>query len=269
MTSGNVEKLTSELSSLRRLADLIEGEVTGGLREVPKLVQVYSDREQDREALEFLVDVLQEKLARRVSELGFSIPVILSPNPAKSYSFDLGFFLKAGRMPVSTPASPENGTESYMPRTPPKDRILGYILNGSVIDHIPVGRAWKLIDEDPLELRKAGLSTSFGFNYDRGYDGRGKHKGYKDVIKIEGKELSEKERQIIGIYTGSATITLVRAGAKHRKYEIQSPEAFEGVLSCVDRNCRGNKFHYAQNAALFSCDSCNRTFDHGQIRAAH
>jgi len=209
MRKLELEKLTTEEFSLRRLSELIILEL-GTLRQVPKAIQIYSEREGDEAALDCLRNCLDKGLAEKVSEFGELLPVQVVPKPSETYSFNLGHFLKAGTMLKLPGPVPLNAGEEYFPQFNQKDRAISYILSGSVVDHIVAGKVLGLIA--PLHLDKFPGRVSIGDNY------WSQRIGKKGVLKLEGHHFDENERGVILKYAPGSSINLISAGKVFRKY---------------------------------------------------
>ncbi|EMA50078.1 MULTISPECIES: aspartate carbamoyltransferase regulatory subunit [Halococcus] len=104
------------------------------------------------------------------------------------------------------------------------------IENGTVIDHIAGGHA-----PDVLAILGIGSSTdevvSVGMNVpsDR--------LGHKDVVKIEGRELSQDEVDVISLIAPAASINIIREYGVAEKHRVERPAVVEGVLSCPNHDC--------------------------------
>ena len=104
------------------------------------------------------------------------------------------------------------------------------IRNGTVIDHIAGSHAL-----DVLAILEIDSSTeevvSVGMNVPSDRLGR------KDVVKIEGRELSQAEVDVISLIAPAASINIIREYDVVEKHRVERPSAVEGVLSCPNHNC--------------------------------
>lgn len=259
MVNKNPLEVTEQLEQL--VEDILR-EVKG-LRQFPLIIGVYSERPEHRRALDYFKDCLKERFARALKSREIpEIPIIrIGLEPIVPYSLDLGFYLKSQRKLEQGPKIPEGGKEVHYPQ-PVEDRILGYILNGSVIDHIRAGRVWKLIEPLGLENFAQDVCVSIGTNCNS------KKLGKKDVLKMQGKELNSRECNLVSAYVERCTISLIRTGKVYRKLEVSTPEVLDGVLLCPREDCSGNKIHYFSVEKKFSCDSCGYSFRREELRAA-
>jgi aspartate carbamoyltransferase regulatory subunit len=250
------DTLTEDRFSLRRLGDLLLHNVSV-LKVQPEVISLYSQNPRDSDSLSYLRRYMGLKyLFRRFLRKHPVVRVTSNPDTAE-FSFDLGYFLKVGRMPVKLPPLPESGKEQYIPST--EKRILGYIAHGTTIDRIPVGMVWNLID--PLGLNRFPGRVSIGDNY---WSRRVERKG---IIKIEGHELDSREREVVGVYAPKSTISLISAGRVYRKFQAETPEFLDGIISCPSPDCRRDVIHYSSPERRFTCNSCGLNFDlEGLIR---
>jgi len=107
------------------------------------------------------------------------------------------------------------------------------IRNGTVIDHIRAGQALNVLTI--LGIRGAsGETVSVGMNVpsDR--------MASKDIVKVEGRELSQDEVDVLSLIAPAATINIIREYEVVEKQQLESPDRVVGVLSCPNRNCITN-----------------------------
>ena len=135
------------------------------------------------------------------------------------------------------------------------------IEKGTVIDHIPAGKAL-------LILRVIGA--------DEGDDTllilvnvRSRRFGKKDIIKIENRELSQKEIDAISLIAPEAKINIIDNSKVVRKIEVKLPEFIEGIAKCANSTCITNtnepilsKFKVWKKEGedpILRCNYCERT----------
>jgi aspartate carbamoyltransferase regulatory subunit len=108
------------------------------------------------------------------------------------------------------------------------------INNGTVIDHITAGKVWDVIkilkiDENTKdEVRLASNVQS-------------KKMGKKDLLMIEGRELSREETNRITLVAPNATINIIRDSKVVKKEKVKLPEMIEGIIKCSNQTCISNK----------------------------
>lgn len=107
------------------------------------------------------------------------------------------------------------------------------IKDGTVIDHIPGGKAIQVLKI--LNGRKgAGDPVSIGMNLPS------RKFGHKDIVKIENHELSADDVNRIAIIAPTASITIIRSYEVAEKRKVEIPEALENIAHCPNPNCITN-----------------------------
>jgi aspartate carbamoyltransferase regulatory subunit len=61
--------------------------------------------------------------------------------------------------------------------------------------------------------------------------------GRKDVVKVENRELSQSEVDVLSLIAPAATINIIRDYEVVEKHRVSRPEAVSGVLECPNHNC--------------------------------
>ncbi len=111
--------------------------------------------------------------------------------------------------------------------------VVSKIKEGTVIDHINAGRAL-------LVLRILGISEETQERVSMAMNVPSKKMGKKDIVKVEGKYISEEELNKIALISPNATINLVRNYEIERKFKVKPPEIVEDILNCPNRLCISN-----------------------------
>jgi aspartate carbamoyltransferase regulatory subunit len=104
------------------------------------------------------------------------------------------------------------------------------IRNGTVIDHIAGGHA-------PDVLAILGIDSATDEVVSVGMNVPSDRLGYKDVVKIEDRELSQEEVDVISLIAPAASINIIREYDVVEKNRVERPSTVEGVFSCPNRNC--------------------------------
>jgi len=104
------------------------------------------------------------------------------------------------------------------------------IENGTVIDHVPGGQALNV-------LAIVGIDGSGGEQVSVGMNVPSDRLGRKDVVKVEDRELSPEEVDVLSLIAPRATINIVREYEVSEKLRVSRPERVVGVLSCPNANC--------------------------------
>ncbi|WP_207589287.1 aspartate carbamoyltransferase regulatory subunit [Halomontanus rarus] len=104
------------------------------------------------------------------------------------------------------------------------------IRNGTVIDHVHGGQALNV-------LAILGIDGTEGEEVSVGMNVPSDRLARKDIVKVEGRELSQEEVDVLSLIAPDATINIVRDYAVEAKHRVERPDAVEGVLSCPNSNC--------------------------------
>jgi aspartate carbamoyltransferase regulatory subunit len=108
------------------------------------------------------------------------------------------------------------------------------IRNGTVIDHIAGGQALNVLAILDVDA-DSGDTVSVVMNVpsDR--------LGTKDIVKVEGRELSQDEVDVLSLIAPAASINIVRDFDVVEKHRVERPSEVTGVLSCPNRHCITNE----------------------------
>lgn len=104
------------------------------------------------------------------------------------------------------------------------------IEDGTVIDHITGGQALNV-------LAILGIDSSSGEAVSVGINVPSDRLGRKDIVKVEGRELSPEEVDVLSLIAPAATINIVRDFEVVEKSRVERPDEVVGVLSCPNANC--------------------------------
>ncbi|QSW98697.1 aspartate carbamoyltransferase regulatory subunit [Haloterrigena alkaliphila] len=104
------------------------------------------------------------------------------------------------------------------------------IRDGTVIDHVRGGQALNV-------LAILGIDGSEGEELSVGMNVPSDRLGRKDIVKVEGRELSQDEVDVLSLIAPDATINIVRDYEVIEKHRVEPPEIVEGVLSCPNTGC--------------------------------
>ncbi|MEZ3144798.1 aspartate carbamoyltransferase regulatory subunit [Halobaculum sp. MBLA0143] len=107
------------------------------------------------------------------------------------------------------------------------------IRDGTVIDHVAAGQALNVLSLLEIDGSEGlGVSVVMNVPSDR--------LGQKDVVKVEGRELSQSEVDVLSLFAPAATVNIVREFDVVEKNRVSRPERVTGVLECPNRNCITN-----------------------------
>ncbi|MFN7105502.1 MAG: aspartate carbamoyltransferase regulatory subunit [Pyrobaculum sp.] len=148
-----------------------------------------------------------------------------------------------------------------------KELIVSKIENGTVIDHIPAGRALAV-------LRVLGITGREGARVALVMNVESRKLGRKDIVKIEGRELTPEEVNIISAVAPTATINIIRGFEVARKFRVSPPEVIRGRFKCKNPTCITNAprepattvfYLVRKEPPLFVCSYCGRYHELGDL----
>lgn len=105
--------------------------------------------------------------------------------------------------------------------------IIGSIVNGIVIDHIPAGRGMELyrhLGLEDMECEVALIKNAVSEKY-----------GKKDILKIN--EVIDLDYDVLGYIAPQITVDVIRGGERVEKIHPQLPETITGVIKCKNPRC--------------------------------
>lgn len=110
--------------------------------------------------------------------------------------------------------------------------VVRRISDGTVIDHIPAGRALRV-------LSILGITGEEGYMVSLVMNVYSNKLGKKDIVKVEGRELSGEEVNKIALIAPTATINIIRDYDVVEKRKVKLPEKVD-IVRCVNPNCVTN-----------------------------
>lgn len=115
-----------------------------------------------------------------------------------------------------------------------KDRHLkvSAIRNGTVLDHIPSDKVFKVIEI--LGLSKSEHPVTFGVNLDS------RSMGSKGIIKISERFFCDEELNKIAILAPNASVNVIRDYEVVEKKVLTIPETICGIVRCINPVCVTN-----------------------------
>jgi len=143
-----------------------------------------------------------------------------------------------------------------------KELIIRKIRDGIVIDHIPAGRALTV-------LKLLGITGKEGLRVALVMNVESRKLGLKDIIKIEGRELSKDELSVIALVAPTATINIIRNYDVVQKFKVEIPDIIEGALKCINSKCITNKprepvktrfITISKDPLMIKCDYCGTVY---------
>ena len=107
------------------------------------------------------------------------------------------------------------------------------IRDGTVLDHLPGGSALNVLAMLGIDGSEGtGVSVAMNVPSDR--------LGTKDVVKVEERELSQAEVDVLSLIAPRATVNIVREYEVREKKQAERPESVVGVLACPNSSCITN-----------------------------
>ncbi len=105
--------------------------------------------------------------------------------------------------------------------------LIGTIVDGIVIDHIPAGRGMELYRY--LELDKLNCEVALIKNASSG------KRGKKDILKIN--EVIDLNFDLLGYIDPHITVNIIKDGQRVEKRHPDLPEEIHGVIRCKNPRC--------------------------------
>ena len=105
--------------------------------------------------------------------------------------------------------------------------IIGTIVDGIVIDHIPAGRGMYLYDKlglDKLQCEIAVIKNAPSSKY-----------GKKDILKIN--EVIDLNYDMLGYIDPNITINIIRDGELAEKKHLELPKKLVNIIRCKNPRC--------------------------------
>ena len=134
------------------------------------------------------------------------------------------------------------------------------IKTGTVIDHIPCGRALHVLRilklPDPNYTSPISIVMNVGSRTSK----------RKDIVKIEDRILDATELNKISLIAPSATINIIQDFEVREKKTVQLPQVIVDILKCQNPNCISNKgepvtgkfYIYTKKPLKLKCAFCER-----------
>ena len=112
-----------------------------------------------------------------------------------------------------------------------KEMKVDAIKDGSVIDHLPPGKALEIV-----KILKPNQSASIvlGTNLVSG------KMGLKDIVKIVSHELGRAELNTLALLAPEATLTIIRDYKIYQKSKVELPSQVAALFQCPNPNCITN-----------------------------
>ncbi len=135
--------------------------------------------------------------------------------------------------------------------------------NGTALDHLPVGTALKIVEIIGLDKAKEAVTVAINTE--------SKRMGRKDLVFIEGKELSGEEISKIGLIAEGATLNVIKNSEVKRKEKIKMPSHADGLIKCLNPKCitaiegLPSKFRIRKSPLRARCAYCEKEMSEKDI----
>lgn len=138
-----------------------------------------------------------------------------------------------------------------------KELVVRALENGTVIDHIPADKLFKIVNI--LRLDEISDQITIGNNL------TSEKIGKKGVIKITGKYIDPQELSKIALIAPNARINIIKDYQVIEKNQCVMPDEVHEILQCVNPMCITNKqnvsthFHVVDKKnCIVKCHYCER-----------
>lgn len=106
------------------------------------------------------------------------------------------------------------------------------IKDGTVLDHIPADKLFKVIEA--LDLERCSSQITFGYNLESKLLGR------KAIIKIADRFFREDEINKIALIAPQAKINIIKDYEVVEKKQLRLPDEIHGIVRCANPMCVTN-----------------------------
>lgn len=141
------------------------------------------------------------------------------------------------------------------------------IKNGTVIDHIPQGQAFRIMRLLQI-LDHKNNKVTLGLNLPS------KQLKFKDLIKVENRVLTSDEANEVVIFAPKVTISIIKDFEILEKIKTHLPKSLSNVFVCPNLNCithyePADRLFYIQeqsNRIKLICHYCEKIFDRDRVK---
>lgn len=137
--------------------------------------------------------------------------------------------------------------------------------NGTVIDHIPSDKLFKVVEI--LNLSKIDKSITIGNNLNS------KTIGEKGIIKIADTFFEDEDINKIAIIASTAKINIIRNYQVTEKYNVELPNKIDAIIKCNNPKCITNnepmstRFYTQKGETItVKCKYCEQVVEQSNIK---
>lgn len=138
-----------------------------------------------------------------------------------------------------------------------KERLVAAIENGTVIDHIPTDKTYKVATV--LGLQELTTPVTIGSNY------ASKKIGRKGIIKVENKFFADEEISRLSVVAPNVVLSVIRDYEVVEKKTVETPDELRGIVRCNNPKCVTNNepmdtvFHVVdKERGILRCHYCDK-----------
>ena len=135
--------------------------------------------------------------------------------------------------------------------------------SGTVIDHLGPSTAFKAMK---ILGVAADATVLIGVNLDSSKLGK------KDILKIEGRELTDSEMNKVALLSPQATFSVIRDFVVVKKFRPTLPDTVEGLIRCVNPACitqdprvTGRFLVVGKEPLKLRCHFCERSLKESEV----
>ena len=146
-----------------------------------------------------------------------------------------------------------------------QELLVAALQTGTVIDHIPSAKLFKVISVLHLENMKTAVTV--GFNL------KSKKMGHKSIIKIADKFFTDEELNQLSVITPNVTLAIIRDYEVVEKKEVKMPEELYDIVKCANPKCITNNepmrthFHVLdKETGILQCHYCNKEVKVNEVK---
>lgn len=139
------------------------------------------------------------------------------------------------------------------------------IENGTVIDHIPSGKIFQVVNL--LHLDKMSTAVTIGYNL------KSEKMGSKSIIKVADKFFSDEELNQLSVIAPNVTLCIIRNYEVVEKKPVVMPDKLVGIVKCGNPKCISNNepmstiFHLLdKEKGILQCHYCNKEVRIDQVK---
>lgn len=148
-----------------------------------------------------------------------------------------------------------------------KERLVAAIENGTVIDHIPVEKTFKVAEL--LGLSNVTTPVTIGFNYPS------KKIKTKGIIKVSDRFFTDDEINRLSVVAPNIVLNIIRDYEVVEKKTVETPDELHGIVKCNNPKCITNNepMHTVFNVVdkengIIKCRYCDKEQNLSDVKLA-